>query len=306
MLKSLFKEAGINAKEAIVAIPLRGSFLTTIKLPKIDEKEMDAMVKFEARKFIPVMIEEIEFDWWVLPPSLKNTARQSQSSPQQLVDAGSPQKAGEMVDVLIVAIQKDLLNKYRQVVSSAGLGTVRFEIEIFSSIRSCIFRQTSPVMIIDFGASSTKFSIVDYGVLRTTPHSVDRGTQMLTSSIAKSMNISFGRAEEMKLQVGLSSRPEHKELVSVMEPTLNYIFSEGRQMMNIFKNKTGETVGKVILSGGGALLGNITDMAVKNLGVECVTADPFAKAQYAPFLQEVLKQIGPSFSCAAGLALREV
>lgn len=73
-----------------------------------------------------------------------------------------------------------------------------------------------------------------------------------------------------------------------------------------YGRKYENSVSKVILTGGGALLKGVMDMAVKNLGVEVSLADPFSKTEYPFFLQESIKQISPVFAVAAGLAMREL
>ncbi len=88
-----------------------------------------------------------------------------------------------------------------------------------------------------------------------------------------------------------------------MEPTLNLIFSEARQMMLDYRRKNAESVGRIILTGGGSLLKNFLELAVKNLGVEVSLADPFVRTNYPPFLQEVLKEVGPAFAVSTGAAL---
>ncbi|MBU1178792.1 type IV pilus assembly protein PilM [Patescibacteria group bacterium] len=289
MLKDLFRESGANAKEAAVAIPVKSSFITTIKVPMVeDKKTMDEVIKFEARKYIPVPFNEVEVDWWIL-----NTSE--------------PESSGiakrQIVEVLLAVIYKDAIRKYQNILSGSNLKIKLFEVEIFSGWRSLIFRPTTPVAVIDLGASSTKMSIVEAGVLRSS-FTIDAGACAITNAISRSLGISFERAEEMKQQIGLSSKPEHKDIVKVSESVLNLIFSEAKQFIHAYNRKYNSSVGQVVLSGGGALLNGVVDMAVKNLGVEVVLADPFAKTDYPPFLQGVLKEIGPTFSTAAGLALK--
>ncbi|MFC1756932.1 type IV pilus assembly protein PilM [Patescibacteria group bacterium] len=286
MIKDLFKESGASATDVAVAIPVKSSFITAVKLPIVDGKNMDDIIRFEARKYIPVPLGEVEMDWWVLNREGEATASKKQ-----------------MADILLVVIYKEIIRKYRNILTKAGLKVKLFEIEIFSGWRSLNFRPTAPVLVLDLGASTTKMSIVEKGLLGSS-HTIDKGAQAITDAISKSLGISFERAEEMKHKIGLSPNPEHRELVKVAEPILDFIFAEAKQFAHSYSRKYGSSVGQVILSGGGALLNGITDVAVKNLGVEVVVADSFSKLDYPPFLQGVLKEIGPTFSTAIGLALR--
>jgi type IV pilus assembly protein PilM len=253
------------------------------------------MIKFEARKYVPVPLGEVEMDWWVLDYGRKEKA---QKRPEAQKKTNIP-----MAEVLLIAIHKEIVQRYQEIFKKAGLKTKFFEIELFGAWRSSIFRPTTPVMMMDLGALSTKVSVIDRGMLRAS-HTIDRGAQAITDGISKSLGIGFARAEEMKREIGLSPKPEHKELVNVMEATLNFIFSEAKQFMISYRKKYDDSVGQVVLTGGGALLEGILDLAVKSLGIEIALADPFAKTKYPPFLQETVRQIGPSFSTAVGLALR--
>ncbi|PIS13290.1 MAG: hypothetical protein COT67_02530 [Candidatus Tagabacteria bacterium CG09_land_8_20_14_0_10_41_14] len=292
MLKDLFKEASVTATSAAVSIPVKNTFIAVIDLPLVSEKEMDEMVRLEARKYVPVPIKEVEINWQIIGRS------------EEKADGQKNEKL-QLAEILLVVIHKEVIQKYRGVVEKLGLKMKLIEAEVFSAWRSVIFRPVAPVIVIDMGASSAKMSIVDAGVLRST-YTIDKGSQMITDSISKSLNISFERAEELKREVGLSTRPEYKELASVMESNLNFIFSEAREFMLAYRKKNNKSVSQVFLTGGGAILNGVVDLAVKSLGVETLRADSFAKMDYPAFLQETLKKIGPSFSTASGLALKSL
>ncbi len=295
MLKDLLKESGASAQEAVVSIPIRNSFITTISLPVINGKSMDEMIKFEARKYIPVPVGEVEVDWWIL------------GSPEEEREEGKERKETrrKMVDVLLVVIYKEAIRKYQNIVSGAGLKIKSFEVEIFSGWRALSFRPISPVAVVDLGASSTKMSIVEGGLLKFS-YTIDKGSQFITSALSKSLGIDFERAEEMKQKIGLSSKPEYAQIIQVASPFLDNILAEARQFMQAYSRKYKSSVGQVVLLGGGALLHGIVDLAVKNLSVEVLPADPFSKTDYPPFLEEVLKEIGPTFSTSVGLALKDL
>jgi Tfp pilus assembly PilM family ATPase len=137
-------------------------------------------------------------------------------------------------------------------------------------------------------------------------HSISHGSQELTLALSRSLNIDFSRAEEMKREIGLSDLPEHKEVVSTLEPVLEYIFAEADRFIKDFQKKNNRSVGKLILSGGGSLLKGLIDFSVKKFTIEVELADPFVKVEYPIFLSNAIKGVGVNFSIATGLALREL
>ncbi|PIR69651.1 MAG: hypothetical protein COU47_01975 [Candidatus Niyogibacteria bacterium CG10_big_fil_rev_8_21_14_0_10_46_36] len=302
MLKDLIKESGITAKDVVLSIPLRSSFVTLIKVPLMSDAEINQMVPYEARKYIPVPIDEVVLDWWAIPEGFVQT---KEGGP----DAGEPiapeEERKRTVSILLVAIHKETIAKYKAIMESVGLSVRALEIEVFSIARSLLARDLAPILLVDFGASSTKITVVDYGIVRSS-HSVDRGSQDITLTISRALGIDFTRAEEMKREIGLSLRPEHREVHGVIEPMLNHVFSNAVRVAQDYQRRHSRSINRVILVGGGAKMYGLVDYAVKKFGIETTLGDPFRRVQYPAFLQPVLKDIGPSFAQAIGLAVREL
>lgn len=128
----------------------------------------------------------------------------------------------------------------------------------------------------------------------------------LTQALANIMSISFKEAEELKRQVGLYS-PENdtraqKALISILEKG----FREIHIVISRYKEEEQSEITKVILTGSGALLKGLDRYAKDMLGVEVILADPFSKLSYPAFLEDTLKDAGPTFAVAIGAALRGV
>ncbi len=297
-LNDIIKESNAKSRTASVSIPLRSSFVTVIDLPNVPEGKLDEIVKTEARRYVPVAMSEVLLDWWLIPKSLeeKETIEKEEEKEEEKKNSKR---------ILLVAIYKDTVNSYKEIFSKARIEIVSFEIEIFSMIRACAGRTNQPVVVIDFGALSTKIVIVDYGIIRLS-HSINKGSQDLTVMISRSFGIDFSKAEEIKREIGLSSMPEYKELLSIMEPELDYILAEINMIIKDYQKKYNRAVSKVIMIGGGSLLKGLTDFSVKRLNVEVNLANPFAKVEYPIFLNDVLKEVGASFAISLGLAIREL
>lgn len=293
-IKDLLKESGAKTSEAVFSIPLKSSFITTIEFPMISEQELKEAVAFEARRYIPLPLSEVEIDWWPLPKALEIKKETGQESIFEKKDK---------IKVLLVAIHKEIIEKYRNIASKTGLKIKGFEIEVFSLARSAVMQEFNPILLIDLGASSTKMAIADYGIIRLT-HQFQKGSMNITASLAGSLNIEFSRAEKLKKEIGLSQKPEDQEIVSVIKPLLEHIFSEIKRIIINYNSREKRSINHVILSGGGSALKGITDFAINNLGIEVKSVNPFRKVAYPLFLDPVLEKIGPSLAISVGLALR--
>lgn len=299
ILKDLLKEAKVKAKNAVVAIPLKSSFLTVANLPVIEGGDMNQILQMEARRYIPVPVSEVILDWWIVPESSMRGIESSELSEANF----NPNK--KMMKVVLAAIHKDIVNTYKNVIFKADLKARAYEIETFSMVRSAINRENAPVTVIDLGASTTKLAIVDSGMVQFS-HSISHGAQELTLALSHSLSVDFEKAEEMKRSIGLSDKPEHAEIVGVLEPLLDYLFSEINNFIKNYQKKYQRPMGKIILTGGGALLKGIVDYSVKKLTLETEIANAFSKVEHPAFLSSFLTEVGANFSVAMGLALRDL
>lgn len=292
ILIDLVKEANISTKKCGMAIPSASSLISLIEMPELPEKELATMIPLEARKYIPVPVSEVALDWWVIP-----------REDRQLSDVGGDRglKRGKLTDVLLVAILNDALAKYRSIVSAVGLDCSFFEVEIFSTIRAVLDRSDmAPVAILDIGSSLTKLSAVERGIIKNS-HTINRGSQDITLAMSKSLGISVLDAEKKKRAEGLMVGAD-----GAGDSVLRFIFSEANRAIFDYEKKTGKNVGKVILTGGGATLKGLYEVARESFQTEVVLGDPFSKVETPAFLEKVLKGAGPEFAVALGVALRRL
>ena len=286
MIIDLKQEAGATSTKGIISIPLRYSFITVIEMPDMSDQELAESISFEARRYIPISLADVALDWWRIPePDPEAAAKKKTAS------------------VLLAAIQKDVIEKYKRILTDSKIEPVGFEIEVFSAIRAIGSRIRTAYMIFDIGALSTKIAVVDHGIIRQVHH-VDRASQAFSLAISQSLGIDFKRAEQMKKDVGITGRPEAAGVRHTITPLLDSIFDEADRLRSNYRRKSGVTVDRAILIGGGSLMPGLVDYAIEKLGIEVLLANPFNQVEYPAFLQPTLKTIAPSFCVSTGLALR--
>ncbi len=301
-LQEVLKQSGATGTDLAISIPIQSSLIFVLELPlQIKESEMSEIVTTEARKYIPVPITEVSIDYFLLPKKEASFEEMNSEAP----GADSSSLGTEKLNVLVVATQNDAVAKYRSIVSEANLSASFFEIEIFSSIRSNFEHELSPVLLIDFGASRTKLSIVEFGTVKGY-HTIDRGGMDISNSISKSLSISFSEAEKMKKEFGLFGNPAEKTLADIIKVHVDYIFSETNNVLLGYEKKYNRTISKVIFTGGGSLLKGLKEVAENNFRAQIETGRPFSKVSAPAFLEKVLDTMGPEFAVALGLALRKL
>ncbi len=297
-LQEVLKQSGVTGTNLALSIPIQSSLIFTLTLPaEMNDAELSTIVSTEARKYIPVPITEVSVDYFILP--------KKESSFEEMNSGDSSLEQINKINVLVVATQNDAVAKYKSVISQCDLNASFFEVEIFSSIRANFEHELSPVLLIDFGASRTKLSIVEFGMVKNY-HTIDRGGADISNSISKSLSIPFAQAEKMKKEFGLFGDSTEKSLADIIRVHIDYIFSEANNVLLGYEKKYNRTISKVIFTGGGSLLKGLSEVAVNNFRAEVEIGHPFSKVEAPAFLEKVLSAMGPEFAVALGLALRKL
>lgn len=300
-LSDLLKEAKATTLNAGISIPYSSSLISLIQMPAVGEKKLKEMVPIESRKFIPVPISEVMLDWTIIP---KRSA-DPETEGEEEADLEKKKDHYDKVDVLVVAIHKDTINRFQKISEVVGLDTSFFEIEVFSTIRAVMHGESDPVMVVDIGAGNTKVFVVDHRMLRDT-HIINKGSQHITTSLSQSLTLSPERAEEMKREIGILPQSADDNAREVSSTILDSIFAEAKRVMLSYQKKNNTSISKVVMTGGGSILKGLREKAVESFEADVVMADPFSKIETPAFLENVLRDAGPEFAVAIGVALRKL
>ena len=297
-LRDLLREMGISIHHVSFAIPFNSSLLSVVEFPDVGKKQLDTMIPLEARKYIPVPLNEVLLDWLIIPK------RKGDIVPNTVTNIQTPYIG--KIEVILVAIHKEVIKKYEIIKKEINLASApsHFEIEIFATLRSVVGSDPDPLMIIDIGVASTKLIVVDEGTVRGS-HVVSMGGQDITFALSKSLGISFNKAEQMKCRVGMEGEEEGRDIATVADLITSNIMNEAMRFISNYESKHNIKISKVILVGGGSRLkglGKLVSQGFKNK--EVLFGNPFARVDTPAFLSATLKEIGQDFSVALGVAMK--
>lgn len=297
-LKEVLKQAGVNSTSASLCISIKSTLIFNIYLPdKLNKNELDSIVATEARKYIPIPLEEVSLSFFEIP--------QKQLSFKEMNDPDFKNENKDKKEMLIVAVQNDAISKLRSINSTCNLKSDLFEVEIFSAVRSCFGSELSLTLFIDFGASSVKIAFVEFGIVKSC-HVINRGSVDMTLSISRSLSIPFSKAEEYKKDFGMFDNPVDKNIPEIIKVHTDYILGEINNILSSYQKKHNVLVNKIIFTGGGSLLKGFEEELRTMFKVEVVFARPFDKIYTPQFLDKVIEKAGGEFSVAIGLALRKL
>ncbi len=298
-LLDLMKESSATTNFGALSIPSSASLIFLLSLPKNTAGgDLNSIISTEARKYVPVPISEVSIDWWVIPEQSPYPEDTLHDEPKTI----APKE--EKTEALVVAIHNDTLSKYRELLTTSNINSNFFEMEVFSSIRSTFNNELTPVVLMDFGASKTKLSIIEYGIVRVF-HIINRGSHDITKNISQALSIPFKEAEQLKRETGLD-RAKNPQVADIVKSSIDFILSETNTVVLNFEKKYNKNISKVVLTGGGALLRGLHEYSMQAFNCEVIYGDPFSKTEAPAFLSPILSTSGPEFAVAVGIALRQI
>jgi type IV pilus assembly protein PilM len=287
-IKEMIKTAGIKTKNVVMSISGHSSvIIKRISLPEMTEEELSESIKFEAEQYVPFDIEDVNLDFQIIGPK---------------------EEPGQM-DVILVAVKKDIINEYISVARDAGLNPVVMDISSFAleNMYGINYEVDSDrnIALVNIGASTINIIILKGGISVFTRDS-SLGSNLHTEALQREFKISYENAERVK-------RGEHVDNISpedaqaVIQSASEEILNEIVRSFDYYRSATvNEDISEVILSGGCARIGNFAEMIAEKSGVETRLAEPFRNMKISKkFDRSYLDEISPMMAVSVGLALRK-
>lgn len=298
-IRQVIAKAGIKPGRVVSAIGGQAVVVRELKLPPMSEDELKQAARFEAERYIPYGVREVNMDFDVIGETTEDNQRK--------------------IVVLLVAARREIVDKHVLALEGAGLLPFVLDVESFAVIRALdaqarVGANGAASVFVDLGGETSDIVITEGGQLRLT-RNINIGGDGLTKAVATRLDMEFQSAAQLKEEKGVvllegEPVPDDRTVTGVHEamlPILGDLATEIRRSMDYFQTRWRESrVGRVILSGGTARLANLDRFLSLELGVETVVGDPFVQCEIServlPAAQR--KQIAPAMATAVGLALR--
>ena len=286
-IQTLFKEAKISARKTVVAIDPSTTYVSLIKLPKVDDDQLRTMIPIEARKYIPVPLTEVQMDWWHIPTTINIETHD------------------ESVNVVLAAVNNETLGTYDRLVKKLELTDVEYEIHGYSLVRSSAPHTHKMVMYLDIGSQNTTLSLVFQGVVLDM-HVISHGSQESTVQLSKALSIPVDTAEETKRTFGYKGDFSNPYIKDIMQLSSYPLFGEVARLSLMYERKYNQHIEGIILAGGGARVSGVLDVYAQTVHIAGRIATPFERVQVPEFLSEMIERIGPTYAIALGCALKKL
>lgn len=285
LLKNICQKSHTSSNLVLASLPTFSVFSSIININStVNKKDLEAAINWEAKKVIPLPLQDIVLDW-------------------QVIDETNSTGNGHRV--LLTGAPKTLIQSYVNVFKDVQFNLLSLETEIFALIRSLLGNDRSSVMIVQLGSTTTNIFVVDKSV-PVINRSIAVGGINITQAIASNLNMSLAQAEQFKYDLMHNGQEnEDGKLPPMIIESLAPVVNEIKYILEVFGSKDNRRVEKIILTGGGALLPGLTNYLSEAFNLNVIVGDPWFRVAYPFELKPILDKIGPRLAVAIGLAMRE-
>lgn len=300
-LKKILKASDMHAAKAVASLPSSKVFhaMITLPVPKDPKEDIKPVIEAQARKLLPLPLEEMILDSNILDKDLLP----GQGGAKKETATEPTDKSKKYIRILLTGAPKVLVAKYVEMFRLAKIELVSIETEIFAVIRSLVGKDKSRIMIVDMGAERTNIAVVDKGVPYIT-RGIKSGGNAVTQALAASMGVSFEEAEAMKRDLAYSAS---QGLPAPLEEAIKPILHEIKYTLQLYADQEfhdNSTVEKIIITGGSSHVPGLVPYITSALNVNVYHGDPWARVATVAEARPVLDEVGPRLAVAIGLAMR--
>lgn len=287
-LKELVKEHGVKVKDVVSSLTGHSVIIKKVGFPAMTEDELADSIQWEAEQYIPFPITDVNIDFQIL---------------------GADADGRGQMDVMLVAVKKDVINDYTNVIKEAGLNPVVIDVDSFALENMMeISYPVNPgenIAMVNIGASITSISVI-MGGLTIFTRSIPMGGNQFTEEIQRQLNVSFKDAEDMKLGRKESEQGPEVLVSSIDSVSTNLTFEVKRSLDFFLGGSQGSYVSKIYLSGGGSKVAGLHNLMQEKTSIPVELVNPFKgiEANLKQFDKDRLKEAAPFFGVAVGLATR--
>ncbi len=278
--------ANITTKHVVCSLPETKAFLRIISIPQMTSEEAGEAIKWEMEANIPMTIDQVYYDWQILPEHLQG-------------DAGK-------MSVLVVAVARGVVDQFMAVLEDANYKVHGFEIESLSQVRSLLsLDHQRTTMIVDIGDRRTSFLVVTRGIPVFTS-SIPLSSESITDAIAKTMNLSHAEAEKVKIEHGIGSALKNDHIFQSVKPIVDSFAQEIRKSINFYLTglRYSQAVDEIILCGGGSKTKGLIPYLSRSIGMDVRLGDPWTNAQFKD-LPPINKEASIQYATAIGLSMTQ-
>ena len=292
VMREMMHEMHIHRADVNYAVPAQSVFARFVKLPALDAAKIDKIIAFEAQQNVPFPMDQVIWDY-------------------QLVGGGM----GEQIQVVIVAIKRDLLEEINNAVEETGLRTRIIGMAPMGLYNAFCYNYADLngcSLLVDIGARTTNVLFIEAG--RIFSRTLPIGGSAITAAIAKEFGESLAAAETRKKRDGFvalggaaePADPNIGRLSKIARSTMTRLHAELMRSITHYRaEQQGDRLARIFLCGGGAGMPNMREFFHEKFELPVEFFNPLQNVSVSESAPEAARS-HYLFGELVGLALRSV
>jgi type IV pilus assembly protein PilM len=284
-ITKIFTESGIKTRAVATSVSGHSVIVKRIPMSTMSETELANVIQTEAAQHIPFDISDVSIDFQILN------------------DTGAA-----TMDVLLVAVKKDKILNYTNVLSLAGKSPAVVDIDAFA-LQNCYEYNYQPgpgatVALLNLGASVMNINIVK-GTTPLFTRDVSVGGHQYTDSLQKELDLSFEDAESLKLGKKVGTVSEDAKM-PILQQVTEIIVLEIQKTFDFFRaTATGEHIERIYLAGGSSQVPGLIEGLRQEFSLPVEILNPFQRIEPPIGMgADLAEKNAGQMAVAVGLALR--
>ena len=315
-LIKLIKAEKIQSRYAVAAVAGEAVFIKKIKVPVMSEEELSEKIAQEAEQYIPFDIDDVALDFQLLGAVKADSAEGSDNSKGSEFD-GESQSQGEpsneepdeeMMEVLLVAVQRSVIDERTDILIEAGLKPAIIALNVFALMNAAQLTNdltsAGNTALIDLGDSFTHINIIQDGKMGYS-RDIPVGGGYCTKMLMSKFKVPFKQVIDIK-RGNFSSDIKEEDVINIITQAYKRVLEEIQKSFEYFGTLSGNKVEKVLLCGGGSMIQGIEGFFADYLKVPVESFNPMQGIKVNPknFDQSLIDEMGGLSTVALGLATR--
>ena len=288
-IQNLFTSSRIKGTDVAISLSGHSVIIKKIGLPIMSTEELAESIRWEAEQYIPFDVDDVNIDYQILE---------------------GPSIAGDgNMDILLVAVKKEKIADYTNVLTQAGKNALVADVDVFAlqNAWEVNYEQGSDlVALVNVGAGVSNIAIMRNGT-SIFWRDISVGGHNYTDALQKELNLSYEQAEAAKK--GEASSVPRDRVMAIVDGVSEQVVTEIQKTLDFFKaTSSSEAVSRIHITGGAARTPNLVAHLSKRFQVPVEMMDPFRKIHFneRSFPREQLEPMAAAATVAVGLALRKV
>jgi type IV pilus assembly protein PilM len=284
-INKIFSEYNLKSKSVATSVSGHSVIVKRISIPTMSDSALAEHIHAEAAQHIPFDIADVNLDYQVLS-----------------------EEHGTHMDVLLVAVKKDKILNYTNVLSLAGRTPTVVDVDAFA-LQNCYEYNYDPapgstIALLNLGASVMNINIVK-GTTPLFTRDVSVGGNQYTDSLQKELDLSFDDAESLKLGRKVGTVSEDAK-TPILQQVTEIIVLEIQKTFDFFRaTAAGEHIERIYLAGGSSQVPGLMEALRQEFSLPVELLNPFQRVMPPTNgAAEMIHHNAGQFAVAVGLALR--